>query len=86
MAANYWVSTQRRNWLFERDQLAEIRRSLDEGDKQKQLIQQFPLPDLRYFSIYINLRKIVYLDAHCALAKRLLRLIRVVVVSQSWSD
>ncbi|EER38458.1 RNA polymerase II holoenzyme cyclin-like subunit [Histoplasma capsulatum H143] len=46
MAANYWVSTQRRNWLFERDQLAEIRRSLDEGDKQKQLIQQFPLPDL----------------------------------------
>ncbi|KAG5292207.1 cyclin [Histoplasma ohiense] len=56
MAANYWMSTQRRNWLFERDQLAEIRRSLDEGDKQKQLIQQFPLPDLRYFSIYINLQ------------------------------
>ncbi|EEQ91041.1 RNA polymerase II holoenzyme cyclin-like subunit [Blastomyces dermatitidis ER-3] len=56
MAANYWVSTQRRHWLFERDQLAEIRRGLDEGEKQKQLLQQFPLPDLRYFSIYINLQ------------------------------
>ncbi|KAL2380925.1 RNA polymerase II holoenzyme cyclin-like subunit [Blastomyces dermatitidis] len=55
MAANYWVSTQRRHWLFERDQLAEIRRCLDEGEKQKQLLQQFPLPDLRYFSIYMNL-------------------------------
>ncbi|PGH10873.1 RNA polymerase II holoenzyme cyclin-like subunit [Helicocarpus griseus UAMH5409] len=53
MAANYWASTQRKQWLFERDQLAEIRRSLD--DNEKQLVQQFPLPDLRFFSIYINL-------------------------------
>ncbi|PGH11729.1 RNA polymerase II holoenzyme cyclin-like subunit [Polytolypa hystricis UAMH7299] len=52
MAANYWVSTQRQHWLFEKDQLLEVRRALDDSDKQ--LVQQFPLPDLRLFSIYIN--------------------------------
>ncbi|KAL1954030.1 hypothetical protein VTO42DRAFT_1808 [Malbranchea cinnamomea] len=52
MAANYWASTQRKHWLFTRERLAEIRRALDESDKAA--VHQFPLPDLRLFSIYIN--------------------------------
>ncbi|EEH18383.1 hypothetical protein PABG_00946 [Paracoccidioides brasiliensis Pb03] len=72
MAANYWVSTQRRYWLFDRDRLADIRKSLNEGEKQ--LIQQFPLPDLRYFSIYINLRMTSYSDASCHLVRVLVSL------------
>jgi cyclin C len=54
MAANFWASTQRRHWLFSREQLAEMRRVLDDNDKAA--VQQFPLPDLRLFSIYINQR------------------------------
>ncbi|KAK2812966.1 RNA polymerase II holoenzyme cyclin-like subunit [Emmonsiellopsis sp. PD_5] len=52
MAANYWASSQRRHWLFERDRLLEVRKHLEEGEKQ--VIQQYPLPDLRCISIYIN--------------------------------
>lgn len=54
MAANYWTSSQRQYWLFERSRLAEIRRSLEESELAR---EQFPLPDIRLFSIYINQRK-----------------------------
>src|SRR5436189_2505446 len=54
MAANYWTSTQRQHWLFSRDQLAEIRKAIEESEKT--LIQQYPLFDLRLLSIYINQR------------------------------
>src|SRR5881394_212849 len=54
MAANYWASTQRQHWLFSRDQLAEIRKAIEESEKS--LIQQYPLFDLRLLSIYINQR------------------------------
>ncbi|GAD91747.1 RNA polymerase II holoenzyme cyclin-like subunit [Paecilomyces variotii No. 5] len=52
MAANYWASTQRRHWLFSREQLAEIRENLKEKDKLAH--QQFPLPDSRLLNIYFN--------------------------------
>ncbi|KAK2751478.1 RNA polymerase II holoenzyme cyclin-like subunit [Onygenales sp. PD_40] len=59
MAANYWASSQRRHWLFERDGLLDVRKHLEEGEKQ--VIQQYPLPDLRCISIYINQRTLVEL-------------------------
>ncbi|KAF3482223.1 cyclin [Arthroderma uncinatum] len=52
MAANYWTSTQRRFWLFDREQLAETRAALDEADRA--FIAQYPLPDHRLVNIYIN--------------------------------
>lgn len=56
MAANYWASTQRRHWLFSREQLSEIRENLKERDKMA--YSQFPLPDLRLISIYFNQRRL----------------------------
>jgi len=52
MAANFWVSTQRRHWLFSREKLAEIRDNLKEQDKLAH--SQFPLPDSRLLNIYFN--------------------------------
>lgn len=54
MASNFWASTQRQHWLFDKERLVGIRESLDDQDEQ--LIPQFPLPDLRHFSIYIDQR------------------------------
>ena len=45
MAANYWASTQRRHWQYTQESLAQIRDSLE--DEEKELIQQFFLPDRR---------------------------------------
>ena len=56
MAANYWTSTQLKNWLFTREKLAETRRVLDLSDRTA--VNQFPLPDLRLLSIYINQREL----------------------------
>jgi cyclin C len=56
MAANYWASTQRKNWLFTRERLAEIRENFKEKDKASHT--QFPLPDQRLLNIYFNQRKI----------------------------
>ncbi|KAK2742905.1 RNA polymerase II holoenzyme cyclin-like subunit [Myotisia sp. PD_48] len=52
MAANYWTSTQRRFWLFNKEQLSQIRRSLEDPDRS--FIQQYPLPDPRLINIYLN--------------------------------
>ncbi|MCJ1476791.1 hypothetical protein MMC13_005460 [Lambiella insularis] len=48
MAANYWVSTQYRNWLFTRDKLCDIREALERNDKNT--VQQLSLPDRRHLS------------------------------------
>ena len=45
MAANYWASTQRRHWQYTRQSLSQIRDGLEE--EEKDLIQQYPLPDRR---------------------------------------
>jgi hypothetical protein len=55
MAANYWESTQRRNWQFNRQQLEELRQKLEDEDQN--LVQMYPLPALRHLSIYFNQRK-----------------------------
>jgi len=52
MAANYWESTQRKNWQFSREQLEDRRRMLEEEDQS--LVQMYPLPQLRHLSIYFN--------------------------------
>ncbi|GES60221.1 C-type cyclin [Aspergillus terreus] len=52
MAANYWVSTQRRHWLFTRERLADIREGFKERDKVAH--SQFPLPDQRLLNIYFS--------------------------------
>ena len=54
MAANYWASTQRRHWQFSRENLAEIRQKLEEDDRA--LVQQYPLPDRRLLSQFLNQR------------------------------
>ncbi|KAI1366323.1 cyclin domain-containing protein [Xylaria arbuscula] len=52
MAANYWESTQRRNWQFSKDELAEMRGKLEESEQS--LVQMFPLPQRRHLNIYFN--------------------------------
>ena len=54
MAANYWASTQRRHWQFTNEALSETRQSLEDEDRN--LVQQYPLPDWRLLSIYFNQR------------------------------
>jgi cyclin C len=55
MAANYWASTQCRDWQFSKQQLAETRRRLEDDDRV--LVQQYPLPERRFLSIYFNQRE-----------------------------
>ncbi|OAA44303.1 RNA polymerase II holoenzyme cyclin-like subunit [Metarhizium rileyi] len=52
MSANYWESTQRRHWLFTKDQLSTLRQKLD--DDNADLVRMFPLPQPRLLSIYFN--------------------------------
>ncbi|KAI0015084.1 cyclin-C [Xylariomycetidae sp. FL0641] len=52
MAANYWESTQRRCWQFSKEELAEMRERLEDGEQH--LTQMFPLPQPRHLSIYFN--------------------------------
>ncbi|KAH8816271.1 cyclin-C [Xylogone sp. PMI_703] len=52
MAANYWESTQRRYWQFTREHLDGLRKKLEDEDPN--LVQMFPLPQLRHLSIYFN--------------------------------
>src|SRR3954470_12106028 len=54
MAANYWESTQRRHWQFTRQQLEELRKKLEDEDQN--LVQMYPLAQLRHLSIYFNQR------------------------------
>ncbi|KAH0545584.1 hypothetical protein FGG08_000415 [Glutinoglossum americanum] len=52
MAANYWASTQRLYWQFSKQKLIETRRKLEDDDRV--LVQQYPLPERRFLSIYFN--------------------------------
>ncbi|RDL37344.1 putative RNA polymerase II holoenzyme cyclin-like subunit [Venustampulla echinocandica] len=52
MAANFWESTQRRHWQFSRPRLDELRKKLEE--EESNLVQMYPLPQLRHLSIYFN--------------------------------
>ncbi|GAO14928.1 uncharacterized protein UV8b_05098 [Ustilaginoidea virens] len=52
MSPNYWDSTQRRHWLFTKDQLASMRQKLD--DDHADLVRMFPLPQPRHLAIYFN--------------------------------
>lgn len=52
MAANYWESTQRRHWQFSREQLDGLRKDLEVEDQN--LVQMYPLAQLRHLSIYFN--------------------------------
>ena len=54
MAANYWASTQRHNWQYSKEALADIRQSLEDGDRA--LVQQQSLPDRRLLSIFFQAR------------------------------
>ncbi|KAI0202525.1 cyclin-C [Astrocystis sublimbata] len=52
MAASYWDSTQRRNWQYSKDELAQVREKLEENEQN--LVQMFPLPQQRHLNIYFN--------------------------------
>ncbi|KAG5928477.1 RNA polymerase II holoenzyme cyclin-like subunit [Claviceps sorghi] len=52
MSANYWESTQRRHWLFSKDELASMRQKLD--DDNIEFVRMFPLPQPRHLAIYFN--------------------------------
>ncbi|KAI9787166.1 MAG: RNA polymerase II holoenzyme cyclin-like subunit [Geoglossum umbratile] len=52
MAANYWASTQHRYWQSSKQELAEKRKRLEDDDRA--LVQQYPLPERRFLSIYFN--------------------------------
>ena len=54
MAANYWESTQRKFWQFDKKTLIDMRQALEQEDSA--LIQQYPLPDRRHLSIFFNQR------------------------------
>lgn len=54
MAANYWDSTQRKHWLFTKDQLSGMRQKLE--DDNAELVRMFPLPQTRHLAIYFNQR------------------------------
>ncbi|EKG19458.1 Cyclin [Macrophomina phaseolina MS6] len=59
MSASYWSSTQRRFWTYSKPELAQIRRSLE--DENKELVQKYPLPDRRLLHVYFcsQLNKLV---------------------------
>lgn len=52
MAANFWESTHRRNWLFSKEELAAMRQRLEDEDPKT--VQAFPLPSPRHLNIYFN--------------------------------
>ena len=55
MAANFWASTQHRYWLVDRDTLQASRQELE--SEERNLVQQYPLPDVRLLSRFFNERK-----------------------------
>lgn len=54
MSANYWESTQRRHWLFTKEQLASLRQNIE--DHNAELVRLFPLPQPRHLYIFFNQR------------------------------
>ena len=76
MSANYWESTQRRYWLFTKEQLAALRQKLEEDNKD--LVRTFPLPQNRHLCIYFNQRKcLVFYPGTELLTNQILELIRL---------
>lgn len=65
MAANYWASTQRRHWQFSRETLLDIRQRLEDEDRN--LVQQYPLPDRRHLSFFFNGRGCLRRPAACVM-------------------
>jgi len=57
MSANYWDSTQRKHWQFTKDELASMRQKLEEENAD--LVQMFPLQQVRHLYIYFNQREIL---------------------------
>lgn len=55
MAANYWASTQYRHWQCSSATLQALRQELEE--REKHLIQQYPLPEWRHLSLFFNQRE-----------------------------
>jgi cyclin C len=60
MASNYWESTQRKFWTFTKQQLALERQKME--DSERNLVNQYPLPDRRHLSIYFYHRKRLSID------------------------
>lgn len=52
MSANYWDSTQRRYWLFTKDQLNTMRTKLEQDNID--LVRMFPLSQPRHLAIFFN--------------------------------
>lgn len=52
MAANYWTSTQKQNWLFEAVEIDDLREEVDRQNRK--IIEQYPLPDRRHIFIFIR--------------------------------
>jgi cyclin C len=52
MSANFWESTQRRHWLFSKEQLASMRQKLE--DDNAELVRMYPLSQPRHLYIYFN--------------------------------
>lgn len=52
MAANYWSSTQKQNWLFEQYEIIDLREDIYR--QHGKIIDQYPLPDRRHIFIFIK--------------------------------
>lgn len=61
MSANYWESTQRRHWLFSKDELASMRQKLD--DDNIEIVRMFPLPQPRHLAMFFNQRKLLLVSS-----------------------
>lgn len=66
MASNYWESTQRKFWTFTKQQLAFERKRLEESERN--LVNLYPLPDLRHLSVYFRSRKYYLPIVYCVLS------------------
>lgn len=55
MAASYWESSQRQFWTFSKPKLAAMRSKVEESERN--LAQQFALPERRLLNIYFMQRK-----------------------------
>ena len=55
MAANYWESTQLRDWCFSKAQVKDMYDKLAENDRL--LHSRYELPDRRLLNIYFSIRE-----------------------------
>lgn len=62
MAANYWESTQKKHWQYTRQELEDLRTKLEDEDQN--LVQIYPLPQVRHLSIFINQRKFASINTN----------------------